>query len=111
MNKKRYVDIEEAMPILDAIKNDHPDPMKSTLIKLCKDVLKQLPAQEIEELTPCGHCAFRSATWHCTHKDGLMGKLRPTYYCMYGSPTRPEDYVDDISDEFEEFDDGDEIDD
>lgn len=110
---KRYVEISQAMSILDDIAAYRPDKQKTTLIKLCKDVLMQLPAEEIEELVTCERCGYRSDNWHCLHSKGLLGKLQPTYYCMYGYPGRPDDLGTDTfteEDEFKEFDDYDEAD-
>lgn len=108
MKKHRYVDIDEAMPILDEIRLDNPNPLKTKVIDLCKDVLKQLPAQEIEELVTCSQCYFcNKDNWHCMHDLGLPGRLKPNFYCRFGAPTRPEDYDSDtiLDDKFEEFDD------
>ena len=68
----------------------------------CITIIAGMPEEEVFEGFNCGQCHwYDKATKRCTHKNGLMGRLKPGMYCSYGSPSREEPEEDE--DDFEMF--------
>lgn len=70
----------------------------------CLTIMQQMPTIDVTDGIECKKCFFYDKDKHrCTHKNGLMGRLRPGMYCSYGSYHHDEDAEDYEDDDFSEF--------
>lgn len=69
----------------------------------CLMIMQRMPTIDVADGIECGKCFFYNKDKHrCTHKNGLMGRLRPQMYCSYGSYHYEE--AEDGEEDFSEFD-------
>ena len=77
----------------------------AAITQACYTIIAGMPEQEVSEGICCGECYWYSKTTrHCTHKNGLAGRIRPKMYCSYGSYHH--EMEDDEEDDFSEFEEG-----
>lgn len=72
----------------------------------CLMIMQQMPTVDVTDGIECGNCWYYDAEKKkCSHRNGLMGRIRPQMYCSYGCARPDRDQVEeDIEEDWSEFD-------
>lgn len=100
-----FKNMDVCLPFLKQKQREEKNPVRKAGIQIAIEIITALPAEHVEEGIICAKCFFyNKEAKRCSHKNGLMGRVRPEMFCSYGSyhyeESEEEPFPDD---EFPEF--------
>jgi hypothetical protein len=79
----------------------------AAITNACITIISGMPEIDVTDGIECGNCWYYDAAHkHCTHANGLLGRIRPKMYCSFGCARPDRDQIEEnIEEDWSEFDD------